>query len=334
MKEQGVPGLSVAVGVAGEIVWAEGFGFADLENRVPVWPETRFRVASISKALTAGAIGRLLEEGQLELDEPVQRYVPSFPEKRWPVTTRLLAGHLGGIRHYRGDEFESRAHYGDVVDALEIFADDSLIHEPGTAYSYSTYGWNLISAVVQGAAGEPFLDYTRRSVFEPIGMDDTVAEHVDSLIYHRARFYLRAEDGRLVNAPYVDNSNKWSGGGFLSTAEDLVRYGFAYLEDGFLHPETVDLLFTSQRNQDGEPVDYGIGWRVTEEEGRKIVSHTGGAMGGTTILLLYPDEGIVVSIVTNIQGASQTRTSRAIADLFLEAALGDDGLSGRSWDGL
>jgi serine beta-lactamase-like protein LACTB len=319
MEEQTVPGLSVAVGVHGKIVWAEGFGWADLENRVPVWPSTRFRIASISKSLTAGAVGTLVEEGRLDLDAPVQEYVPSFPEKEWPVTTRLLGGHLAGIRHYRDREFESMVHYDDVVGALQIFANDPLIHEPGTAYEYSTYGWNLISAVVQSVAGEPFLNYMRRVVFEPTGMTETVAEHVDSLIYHRSRAYVRTPDGRIINAPYVDNSNKWSGGGFLSTASDLVRYGQAYLGGAFLRPETVELLWTSQHTRDGERTDYGIGWREHLEGGRRIISHTGGAVGGTTVLVIYPEEGVVVAILTNIQGAGQTGNAREIAELFMAA---------------
>jgi len=316
MEEQTVPGLSIAVGVGRAVVWEEGFGWADLENRVPVWPSTKFRIASISKSLTAGAVGKLVEEGRLDLDAPVQEYVPSFPCKEWPVTTRLLGGHLGGIRHYRDREFQSMAHYDDVLAGLEIFANDPLIHEPGTAYEYSTYGWNLISAVVQGAAGEPYLDYMRRVVLEPNAMNETVAEHVDSLIYHRSRAYLRTADDRIINAPYVDNSNKWAGGGFLSTAPDLVRYGLAYLGGEFLEPETVQVLWTSQLTRSGERTNYGIGWREVMEEGRRIIYHTGGAVGGTTVLLIYPEEAVVVAILTNIQDASQTVTAREIANLF------------------
>lgn len=320
MEAQGVPGLSVAVGMEGKLLWEEGFGWADLENRVPVWPETRFRTASISKSLTAAAVGRLVEDGLLDLDAPVQEYVPSFPLKRWPVTTRLLGGHLAGIRHYLNQEFLSRTHYDDVVDGLEIFRDDPLIHEPGTAYEYSTYGWNLVSAVVQGAAGEPFLDYMRREVFTPAGMGATVAEHVDSLIYRRSRAYQRDREGRLLNAPYVDNSNKWSGGGFLSTASDLVRFAFAHLDGTLLQPETVELLWTSQETRDGEETGYGIGWRVGSVEGRRVIWHTGGAVGGTTVLTIYPEEGVVVAVLTNVQGAGQVERSRDIADLFLKAA--------------
>jgi len=316
MEESGIPGMSAAVAVDGRVVWAEGFGYADVENRVPVGAETKFRIASISKALTAAAVGRLVQEGRLDLDAPVQRYVPSFPRKRWPVTTRELAGHVAGVRHYRGNEFMNRKHYTDVVDALEIFRNDTLLFEPGTRFSYSTYGWNLISAVVQGAAGERFLTYMRENVLRPLGMDDTVAEHPDSIITHRAHFYQRGEDHRLLNAPWVDDSNKWAGGGYLSTASDLVKYGSAYLHPGFFDQETIDLLFTSQRTRDGKETGYGIGWFTRTSGGRRTVWHTGGAMGGSTILLLYPDEGVAVALLANLQGVRHTRTARAIADLF------------------
>ncbi len=312
MEEAGIPGMSAAVAVDGKVVWAEGFGYADVENRVPVDTDTKFRVASISKALTAAGVGRLVQEGRLDLDAPVQRYVPSFPRKRWPLTTRELAGHLAGVRHYRGDEFMNRKHYTDVVDALEIFRNDTLLFEPGTRFSYSTYGWTLVSAVVQGAAGERFLTYMRENVLDPLGLENTVAEHPDSIIAHRAHFYQRGQDHRLLNAPWVDDSNKWAGGGYLSTASDLVKYGSAYLRTGFFDQRTIDLLFTSQRTRDG----YGIGWFTGTSGGRRTVWHTGGAMGGSTILLLYPDDGVVVALLANLQGARHTATARAIADLF------------------
>lgn len=320
MAEVGIPGLSVAVAVEGEVVWAEGFGMADLENRVPVQPHTRFRIASISKALTAAAVGILVQEGRLDLDAPVQNYVPGFPLKRWPVTTRLAAGHLAGIRHYRGDEFSSAKRYGDVVDALEIFQDDSLLHEPGTRYLYSTYGWNLVSAVVQGASGRPFLRYMRERVLDPLGMAETVAEHPDSIIPGRARFYIRDQEDRILNAPYVDNSNKWAGGGYLSTARDMVVYGSSYLSHELLPPETVELLWEPQTTAAGEVTGYGMGWSHEVVDGVRTVWHTGGAMGGSTILLIHPDEGVVVCILTNLQSVRHVETARAIASRFADAA--------------
>lgn len=320
----GVPGASVAVAVDGRVVWAEGFGEADVENRVAVTPASRFRIASISKALTAAAVGKLVEEGSLDLDAPVQRYVPTFPEKpQGTVTTRLLAGHLAGVRHYRGLEFQSAVHYDDVMDALEIFENDPLLTPPGERYAYSTYGWNLISAVVQGASGDEFLHYMRSAVLDPIGMCETVAEWGDSIILGRVAQYRRSADGRLVNAPYVDNSNKWAGGGYLSTASDLVRYGSAYLTHDLLQPETVRMMWTSQRTRGGEATGYGIGWFVGDVDGRRQVWHTGGAVGGSTILLIWPDDHVVVSILTNLETARPTGPAREVAALFAAAAAGE-----------
>lgn len=320
MRERGVPGATVAVSVHGRLIWTEGFGWADVENKVGADPHTRFRIASISKALTAAAVGQLVEAGRLDLDAPVQRYVPTFPEKsQGTVTTRLLAGHLAGMRHYRGMEFANRTHYDDVVDALEIFANDPLEAAPGERYSYSTYGWNLISAVVQNASGARFLTYMREHVLEPAGMSETVAEHSDSLIANRGRQYVRGDDGRLLNAPWVDNSNKWAGGGYLSTAADLVKYGSAWLDGSLLRRETVDMMWTAQKNSAGEDIPYGIGWFVGTRDGKRMVWHTGGAVGGTTMLLIVPEDGIVVSILTNLENASPAATATTIAGIFARA---------------
>ncbi|GIV57905.1 MAG: serine hydrolase [Rhodothermaceae bacterium] len=318
--EQGWPGLSIAVSVDGQTVWAEGFGYADLEQRVPVWPTTKFRVGSISKPLTAAAAALLYAEGRLDVDAPVQRYVPAFPEKRWPVTTRQLGGHLAGIRHYRGDEFLLREHFDTVVDGLALFAADTLLFEPGTRYRYSSYGWNLISAVIEGAAGQDFLRVMQERVFDPLGMRNTVADHVDSLITQRVRFYARDEAGRLVNAPFVDNSYKWAGGGFLSTTEDLLRFANAHLGDDFLPPAARTLLFTEQRTSAGEGVGYGFGWALgTDAAGRRVISHSGGSVGGTSILLIQPETRVVVVALVNLSGAD-LRLGREVFDRFVAAA--------------
>src|SRR5439155_277861 len=187
-----ISGLQVAVGVDGKLVWSEGFGYADVARKIPVTAETQFRIGSVSKPMTAAAVALLYEQGKLDLDAPVQRYVPSFPDKGVPITTRQLAGHLAGIRHYRGDEFLLNRRFTSVLEGLTIFQGDSLLFPPGTKFSYSTYGWNLISAVVEAAAGQDFLSYMGRNVFRPLGMTHTAADRVDSLIPNRTRFYERA----------------------------------------------------------------------------------------------------------------------------------------------
>jgi CubicO group peptidase (beta-lactamase class C family) len=308
MRAHRLPGLSVAVGVNGGIAYAEGFGFADLENRVPVTPLTRMRIGSVSKSVTSVALGQLVEAGKLDLDAEVQKYVPAFPRKRWPITVRQVAGHTAGIRHYISNEENlSTIRYPTVHAGLAIFHGDSLLFEPGTKYSYSSYGWNLISAVVEGASGENFLSYMRRRVFEPLGLRSIVAEHTDSLIAHRARFYEQAADSALGNAPYVDNSYKWAGGGFISNTEDLVQLGMALLQGNVLKAATFATLSTSQKLRDGSLTGYGLGWATDRDNnGRRMVYHTGGSVGGRAVLLLYPDQGVVVAMLSNAGHAPTT----------------------------
>ncbi len=319
LRVLGAPGASICVIRDGRIIWSEGIGMADLEQRVPVTPATRFRVGSVSKALTSVALGKLYESGKLDLNAPVQRYVPDFPVKRWPITVRQVAGHLAGIRHYLPGEFENQKHYATPTEGLAIFADDTLLFEPGTQYQYSTYGYNLLSVVVEGASGESFLSYMRKHVFEPAGMTHTAAEHPDSIIPLRGRYYTRADStGPVVNAPFVDNTYKWAGGGFLSTAEDLARFGQRLLEGRLLRPETRDLLWTSMRASDGELTEYGIGWIVeTDSLGRRRVRHSGGSVGGTAQLVIYPDQKLVVAVLVNSDYTFIGAMSR-YAEPFLE----------------
>lgn len=320
MRVLGAPGASVTVIKEGKVVWSEGFGWADMEQQVAVTPLTRFRIGSVSKSLTSLALGLLVQEGKLDLDAPIQRYVPSFPQKQAPITIRELAGHTAGIRHYRGNEMLIQRHYGSVTEALDIFSRDTLLFTPGARFSYSSYGFNLLSAAIERAAGEPFVQFMARRVFEPMGLRHTVAEYPDSLIPFRAHFYTRADSGNgIVNAPFVDNSYKWAGGGFLSTTDDLARLGQLLLDGAALKPETRQLLWTSQRTTDGKETGYGMGWFVDRDAaGRRRVYHSGGSVGGTAYLLIYPDEKLVLALLVN-SDRTFVRAAPRIAEAFLTA---------------
>ena len=320
LAARGYPGIAIAVAVDGETVWSEGFGYANLEHRVPMQPSVKFRVGSISKSLTAAAVARLVEDGSLDPDAPVQEYVPSFPEKSHPITTRQLGGHLAGIRHYRGDENFIRDPYPTVLDGLTIFADDPLLHEPGTMFAYTSYGFNLLSAVVEGAAKKPFLDHMREAVFRPLGLRDTVADFVVPIISGRTSYYVRDDAGSVVNAPWVDNSYKWAGGGFLSTTGDVLAFANAHLDDDFLSEASRKLLFTEQKTRDGEGVGYGLGWFIrTREDGRRLLSHSGGSVGGTSLMVMEPESRVVVVGLINLTRANND-VVREVLDLFIDAA--------------
>src|SRR5205809_5216668 len=299
-----IAGLQVAVGVDGKLVWSEGFGYADLARKAPVTAETQFRIGSVSKPLTATAVALLYEQGKRDLDAPVQRYVPSFPDKGYPISPRQLAGHLAGIRHYKDQESFLNRRFATVLDGLTIFQDDSLLFPPGTRFSYSSYAWNLVAAVVEGASGDDFLHYMSTHVFRPLGLTHTAPDRVDSLVPGRTQFYDRDSAGIFHVAPAVDNSYKWAGGGFVSTAEDLVRFGSTLLDPGFLKRETLDLLFTSQRTNAGTETGYGIGWFLrTDSSGHHWAFHGGSAVGGTAVFGLDRDSRVVVAILTNLSDA-------------------------------
>ena len=314
---RGIPGLSVAVAVDGRIVYSEGFGYADLEQRVAAWPTTKFRIGSVSKSLTAVGLVQLVEQGKIDLDAPIQKYVPAFPDKGAAITTRMLAGHLAGIRHYKDDEFTISKHYEKVAEGLKIFADDPLVSQPGKEFHYSSYGFNLVSAAMESASGENFLAYMHEHVFGPLGLRNTVEDQPAEIIAERARFYDKPKDQPEENAPYVDNSYKWAGGGFLSTSEDLARFGSALLRPGFLKPESLRLLFTSQKMTEGKETGYGMGWFVGKSKsGQRIFQHSGGSVGGSSQLILYPDAHVVVAMICNFTGEWKMEEVESIAEGF------------------
>lgn len=319
--KQDIPGISVCVGTTEKILWAEGFGFADLEAQLPVTIATKFRMGSVSKSITSLAVGKLVEEGKLDLDAPVQQYVTGFPAKKYSFTTRQLATHTAGIRHYgNNDPLACPKRYANVQEGLSIFSQDSLLFKPGTAYNYSTYGYSLLSAVIETASHTDYLSYMQQAVFTPLGMTSTGADYSDKIVTNRVRFY-EHQNKKLVNAAMVDNSYKWAGGGLLSTPVDLVKLGEGLLKNTTLRKETVSLLFTPQLLADGKNTQYGFGWRIgTDQRGRKVIHHGGLIDGGRTFLLLYPENDLIVAITANMSGVTiNLQEAEAIANYFFVA---------------
>lgn len=321
MKENQTPGMAVAVSVDGKLIWTEGFGYSNVESKTEVDPKTTlFRIGSVSKTLTASAIGLLMEQGKLDVSQTIQSYVPDFPEKKYPITVKQIAGHIGGIRHYKGNEMMSDVYYPTVKEGLTIFKDDDLLFEPGTDYSYSSYGWNLISSVIESASGEEFLPYMQKNVFDALKMVNTTADIAINDIANRTSFYVLRGSG-VVDAPYVDNSYKWAGGGFVGSAEDLIIFGNAHLSAGYLKQESLDELQTAQNLANGKTTNYGMGWASrTDKNGRYRVGHSGGSVGGITQFVTYPKEKVVVAMVSNCSPLRYNGIEGEIGTLFIEAS--------------
>lgn len=320
LNVSGIPGMAVVVGLHGKIVWEEAFGKQDLESSVSSTPETRFRLGSVSKVLTVAAAARLLELGLLDLDAPVQKYVPALPDSYKEITSRLLLGHLAGVRHYKDsdDQFDCR-HFNSVSESLTIFTSDPLLHSPGSKYLYSTFGFVLLSAVMEGAAKKDFPSILQEQVIEPLQMKSTVLDDTRKIIPSRTRFYQRRE-GKIENAPLEDPSYKWAAGGILSTVSDMVLFGMGHLNGTYLKESTRQIIFTKQHTTDGQEVLVGLGWRIgTDWAGRRIYHHAGNQAGARSVLMLYPDEGLVIAILTNLtQGPPFVEdTAQMLAASFL-----------------
>lgn len=326
MTQQNLPGLSVAVGAGGEIVWAEGLGFADLDKRTSVTPQTRFRVGEVSKALTSIAVGQLVEKNRLNLDTDVQKYVPDYPEKQWPVTLRQLMGQMAGTSDDQGDEAWLDP-CPRTLDGLKLFADQPLRFEPGTKYSPSSHGWILVSAAVEAAANEPFFTYMRTQVFEPLRMASTRPDAFGESILDRATFYFPRFAGDTRYGPESvrdgDHSCYAGASAFLSTPSDLVRFGLGV--SAKLLPSTLELLQTPQSLTSGERTEYGLGWELgtVQLAGKpsRMPGHGSKAdfIGGTAYLMTLPERGIVVAVTTNTSFADAKSIAAKIAETFAAA---------------
>lgn len=316
-----VPGINVAVADKTGIKWAKGFGFANLEHKVLMTPATKMRIGSVAKVITTAALMRLYEKNLIDFNADIRSYVPEWPKKHKTITLTQLASHTSGIRHYNKGEFLNNGDYKTTVDALTIFKEDDLSFIPGTKFRYSTYAWTLISAAMENAAGNvPFKTLIREQVLTPLNLTDTTFDDNDTIISHRQSSYLVSDDG-LVNAPEVFSSYKYAGGGFLATPSDVAMFAIAHTRQDYLKSATLNKIFTKQKLSDGSDNSFGIGWAIGFEsrilrakkdtkngveyialmkKHPKSVMHSGGSMGGVTMMILCLDHEHSVTVVKNV----------------------------------
>ena len=323
MSANSVPGIGVAVVLEGEPVWSAGFGMSDLEDSAPTTSSTLFRLGSISKPITAVAVLQLWERGKLDLDAPVQKYCPAFPQKQWPITTRELLGHLGGIRHYNSDgkgdiPEDSARHFASMEESLQIFAADPLVAKPGTKFNYSTYGYTLLGCVLEGATSLKYVDFVRESVFKPARMDHTQADDFFAVIPHRTRWYHKDKAGVVRNAGVLDSSYKIPGGGLISSADDMARFEAAILADKLIQRSTRDLLWTILKPTEGKPSHYALGWFVAEKFGLRTAGHTGGQQGTDTAFVIAPERRAGVVVLANMDNVNTNLLADEILKIVLD----------------
>ena len=332
VETEHLPGLSVAVLEDGE-VWSAAFGSSDLEQDVRATTRSMFRIASVTKWMTAAAAMRLVEHGKLDLDAPVQRYCPQFPEKQWRVTSRHLLSHLSGIRHNYGQNGEARNNdadraalealmqreraaqylrHTDVFTPLNAFKDDALLFLPATRMQYSSLGYRVLGCVLEGAARMPYRQLMRDVVFAPAGMTAITEDDALAIVPHRVAGYSKAADGTLTRAAFRDVSENLPAGGYLATAEDLVRFAAAFAGAKVVSGPTRNLMVERPRLVDGAPVPdfggedryYAMGIMVDLSAEQPALFHTGGQSGASALLFWFPNDDVAVALLTNIDGSA------------------------------
>ena len=300
MDKARIPGVTVGFS-QGDVEWVKGYGYADLENRVPATARSSYRLASVTKPMTAVAILQLVEQGKIDLDAPVQTYVPYFPVKPFPVTVRQLLGHLGGIDAYRNSKAEKHfKEHKDTRQSIAVFEQFNLIAEPGTRFRYTSYGYNLLGAVIEGASGESYGGYMRRHVWGPLGMDTIVMDDPDTVIAHRVRGY-RLAGKEWKNAEFVDISSRFSAGGTRASVPDMLAFGRGVHEGKILSAASVAAMVQPMATRAGRLTDYGMGWEVVPTGGRYAIAHSGQQPETVTYLYSFPSRKLTIAVAANLE---------------------------------
>jgi serine beta-lactamase-like protein LACTB, mitochondrial len=326
----GAPAVSAAVSIDGQLVWRGVSGFSDIEAGTAAAYDTRFRLGSTSKAVTAVAVGTLIDKGLIDLAKPIQDYVPAYPQQKWPMTVAQVMSHRSGIRDYGmclcfpASEHQNTRRFNDLNGEVAVVAGSKLLFKPGTDFKYTSLGYNLAGAAIEGASDTGYDVYLAEAVFKPLHMDNSGLDSVPGAETNRAGFY-ETENGQYKRAFPVDNSIRWPSGGVLSTPSDMMKLGQAMLDDRLLTAKTRSLLVTvPDALPSGGAKIYALGWRRGEwtlHDGKtKLDSyhHAGTAVGATSVFVVFPEKRMVVSVMMNKGGHSANDLS-VLADRIIEA---------------
>ncbi|HEY6642414.1 serine hydrolase domain-containing protein [Povalibacter sp.] len=314
-----VPGASVLVLHNGSAVVHRGYGFADLEKRTLAAPDTNYRLASVTKQFTAASILLLMQDGQLQLDDPISRWFPDLPSATKAITVRHLLSHLSGLIDYEEvipADMTQQLHDADILKILE--GQDRTYFAPGTSYRYSNGGYALLALIVERASGKSFAAFLRARIFQPLRMSNTVAHQEGvSAVPHRAYGYT-FENGRWGRTDQSQTSAVLGDGGIYSSIDDLARWDAALYDERLLSDESRELAFTPVTRTEDPRIEYGMGWRITPEEvGGTTLWHSGETRGFRNVIVRYPQQRLTVIVLTNREEPEPYQTARSIAQLFL-----------------
>jgi CubicO group peptidase (beta-lactamase class C family) len=308
------PGAAVLVAKDGAVIFRKGYGLANVEHSVPITPDTVFRIASMTKQFTAVSILMLVEQGRLDLDDSIAKYLPGYPQGE-RITIRQLLTHTSGVWDYCGLDEVRRGMRRDITvdELIDLFKDKPLDFQPGEKMAYSNSGYVLLGAIIEKVSGRSYAEFLQDNIFAKAGMHSSTTDEQGKIIRNRAAGYVRV-DGELQNAPFISMTEPFACGNIVSSVNDLFRWNEA-LFNGLLKPQTLALAFTPARLNDGTLTDSACGFGLSQIKGRRAVIHPGHIHGFYGYGLMVPAERLYVVWLSNRPPPGPRQPSDLVAEL-------------------
>ena len=317
MAAHQIPGLALTVIQKGRRIKTATYGFANLELKVPVKPETVFEIGSMTKQFTAAAILLLAQDGKINVDEKIGRYLTKTPESWRDITVRHLLTHTSGLKSYTGlDWFELRRHLTQAQFIAAIGA-EPLEFPPGQAWKYCNTGFNLLGFVIENVSGKGYWDFLSERILVPLGMTATTNRLPALIIPNRASGY--EQTNRILRNRDYDLTDIFSAGALVSTVGDLAKWNAALDRDDLLNAKSKQAMWQPAVLNDGTATQYGFGWRIEILDGHRDIGHGGSTSGFSATIQRFPDDQLAIIILSNTDEQIATTLARKIATFYFAA---------------
>jgi CubicO group peptidase (beta-lactamase class C family) len=324
-----IPGVSIVVRRDGKVIKSEGYGYANLEHKVPATPETIYQSGSLGKEFTAAGILLLFEDGKLALDDRLSKHFVDAPASWHRMTIRHLLSHTSGLKDYGTDEFDVRKDYTED-EFLAIIKRMPVDFEPGTQWSYSNTGYLLLGILTSRLAGKHWSEFQAERLFAPIGMSTTRVISERDLVTHRAAGYELDDNGELKNQEWVSPSlNRLADGALYFSVKDLAEWDAALDARRFMKPESFEAWWKPVSITNGTTYPYGFGWSIQEQRGHLLIEHGGAWQGFRSAIARYPGQNLAVAVLSNLAQAEPEMMAHAIAGLLEPSLRMPDAASAR-----
>lgn len=315
------PGLSIAIGIHDSIYYAGGYGYANVSKKEVVNSNHAFRYYSLSKSITGIALIKLIELGKLDLESYVVNYLPNLPEHYKSIKVKHLIGHTAGIRGYNKGEWLkiSQGNCTKPEEAFNVFINDPLTAKPGNGDKYSSFGYVLLSGLIESVSGQSYMSFLEEYIFNPL---DIQSIHLDrsndikSEVEYYEKWNLNRITGKLSTE--VNNTCKFGAGGLVGNAEDYAKLQLAMINSEIVDEKYSKIYYSSLKNSNGDLVNYAFGLSDRKDDiGRKYNAHSGSGMGANSVFVSYPEEKLVIVILGNIESKEINNRIGDISELFL-----------------